>query len=119
MFWKQESMENKVDTIDAFKRSLLHLQNYRNPDSEERCMNNDFQQVLKMPGSGNLCLSYRTKKSVCGAYTDQWMFIKSFIFRKGYENMLNRGCYMYTKDFYIYLSVFINSVCLGNFSPET
>lgn len=67
---------------------------YRNPDSEERCMNNDFQLVSKTPGSGNSCLSYRTKKSVHGAYTDQWMFIRSFIFRKGYEDMLNRGCYM-------------------------
>lgn len=94
MFWKQESVENKVDTINAFKGHYCMYRTTENPDSEKRCMNNDFQQVLKKRGSGNSCLSYRTKKSVCGAYTDQWVFIK------GYENMLNRGCYMQTKVFF-------------------
>lgn len=44
-------------------------------------------------------IEHTKKKNLCDAYMNQWIIIKSFIFRKDYENILSRECYMLVKVF--------------------
>lgn len=42
-FWKQESMENKAKIQLMLLKVTVAFIELQNPDSEEKCMNNDFQ----------------------------------------------------------------------------